>query len=667
MIMKKVFNSLFVIIAAMVTFAGCAKQEIDAPATPETKTVQFFAESIETKTAFGTPVGNSYPTLWTANDKEVKLLLNLNDEYVAGVTASGDFTSASFNVDVKTDGTESPYQFCAISPSTVFLGKNDERFAVTIPTSQTPLKNSVDEAAQILYALSDSFDEIPETVDLDFKHFTAYGNLSFTNLNLGDAKVTSIAITSSIDFANRWNCFVDDESFGENSGASTITLITSATENLWFACAPVGDMNGKTLTFTINTDKGPLVKTVTLGAKHKFESGRIAKMTVDMKDIEFEKSKVYELVTDASELTLDSEIIIVASDYNFALSTTQNGNNRGQAAVNKSEDKSTITDPGNDVQVLIIGEGASEETISLNTGVTYLYAPGGGNYLRETTTLNENASWNISVTEGGIATIKASRNDRNWMRYNSSNNPPIFSCYTSGQTDVSIYKLQGTGSAPLPKLSAPVVTAGLNDDETGVNVSWNKVENATSYVISGIGDDVETTETSYSFIDVASGTYTVTVTAKADGYKSASSETSVTVPYVNTGSAKTYTLTIVSGDLEKKSGSGYAAYNGTHTLKAYASDNSTMDVVINTSQVMPGSNPSGTLQFQASKGTLYNVTDLGTIVSVDFEINQGSGISAVIGTIQNPTTETAGGSYFVVKKTTSSAGYLNSITITFQK
>ena len=50
--MKKVFNSLFVIIAAMVAFAGCQKEENNAPATPETKTVQFFANSIETKTEF---------------------------------------------------------------------------------------------------------------------------------------------------------------------------------------------------------------------------------------------------------------------------------------------------------------------------------------------------------------------------------------------------------------------------------------------------------------------------------------------------------------------------------------------------------------------------------------------------------------------------------------
>ena len=533
MIMKKVFNSLFVIIAAMVTFAGCAKQEIEAPTTVETKTVQFYAESIETKTAFGTPDGTTYPTLWTENDKEIKLLLNLTEEAAAKITTSDDFTSATFEADFKGE-VDAPYTFCAISPSTVYLGKTTERFSVTIPMTQTPTAKSVDEAAQILYAVSDSYKEFPETVSFNFKHFTAYGKVSFINLNLDGAKVTSVAITSSVPFANRWNCFVTDETFAENTGASTITLETAATENLWFACAPVGEMNGETLTFTINTDKGPLSKTVTLGEKHKFEAGRIAKMKVDMDGIEFSKSKVYELVTDESDLTVDSKIIIVASGYDQALSTTQNSNNRAQAAVTKSSDKSTITDPGNDVQVITIGEGSTDGTLSFCVGEEYLYAPGGGNYLRKTTTLNANASWEVSIAESGVATIKANRSDRNWLRYNSTNNPPIFSCYTSGQADVSIYKLQGTGSTPLPKLSAPTVTAQLNADETGIYVSWDTVNNATTYVVSCTGEeDVEVTGTTYVFEDLSAGDYTIVVTAKADGYRSAKSEAIVvTVPFV---------------------------------------------------------------------------------------------------------------------------------------
>lgn len=660
--MKKSISLVLVIIAAMVAFAGCVKQEADAPATAETKTVQFVAESIETKTTFGTPDGTTYPTLWTANDKEVKLLLNLNEEFVAGISGvADDFTSASFSADVKIkddNGSVAPYQFCAISPSEAYLGKTDQRFAVTIPTSQTPLENSVDEKAQILYALSGSYDELPETVELNFKHFTAYGKLSFKNLELGGANVTSVAITSSVNFANRWNCFIADESFGENSGASTITLNTSATENLWFACAPVGEMNGNTLTFTINTDKGPLSKTVTLGEKHKFEAGRIAKMTVDMAGVAFEESKVYELVTDASDLTVDSKIIIVASGYNYAMSTTQNNNNRGQAAVTKSDDKSTIKDPGNDVQVLTIGDGSIDETISLSTGEKYLYAPGGSNnYLRETTTINANASWTVSIADG-VATIMAKIDGRNWLRYNSSSF--IFSCYGSGQNDVSIYKLQGTGSVPLPKLSAPEVTAELNDDKTGIDVSWSAVENATSYVVSCTNqEDVTVTSgTSYSFTELAAGTYTITVTARADGYKSATSAAvSATVPYVNTGSAKTYTFTITKENFTTKS---YADNNKEKTIIATAKDGSTIDVTWISNQVMQQNN---TMQWQKNNGCIYNITDLGSIVSVTIDSTEGT-FSEYIGTTKEPTTNATGG-YFQIK-VGSAIGKVNSITVEFE-
>ena len=530
MIMKRVFKSLFVIVAAMVTCAGCAKQEVDAPATTETKTVQFFAESIETKTAFGTPDGTTYPTLWTGNDEAVKMSLNYASPKDADVKVSDDFTTASFTSEI-TDDESGAYVFYAMSPASAYNSFNatSKYLSATISTTQTPLANSVDEKAQVLYAISEQFDEMPSSVSLNFKHFTAYGKLSFVNLNLDGATVTSVSIESSVDFAGRWNYMVETGDFQVNSGSSVIELNTSNTENLWFACAPV-DMNNQTLTFTVNTDKGPLSKTVTLTDK-KFEAGKIATMKVDMAGVKFTESVVYELVTDPSELTVDSEIIIVASDYNVALSTTQNNNNRGQAAVTK--DGNTISDPNSAVQVITIEDGTKDGTVAFNVGGGYLFAAASGsNYLRTEDDLSDNSSWAVTIA-GGVATIKAQgTNTRNWLRYNSaSNNGQLFSCYASGQSDVSIYKRQGTGSAPLPKLATPVVTVELNDDETGIDVSWETVENATSYVISGIGDDVETTETSYSFEDLSSGTYNVTVTANADGYKSAtSSPARVTVP-----------------------------------------------------------------------------------------------------------------------------------------
>lgn len=640
----------------MIAFSGCTKEEIKNPVS-ETKTVQFVAESIETKTAFGTPDGTTYPTLWTENDKKIVLALNGANSDV-NIEVAPDFKTARFNAEVEDDGSGS-YQFFALSPSTAKNNISETVISANIWTSQTPLENSVDENVQVLYSVSETYQEIPSTVSMTFKHFTAYGNLSFENLNLGGAVVNSVAITSSTNIAGRWNYVVESGEYVVNSGSSTITLTTEETENLWFACAPVGSMEEETLTFTINTDKGTLSKKVTLTSTHKFEAGKIAKMVVDMADIAMTEPVVYELVTNVDELTPDSKVIIVAAESNVALSTTQNSNNRGEAGVTKSNEQLTIENPSDAVQILTIEEGNSTETIAFYTGTGYLYAASSGsNYLRTETNKSDNSSWSVTI-ENGIATVKAQgANTRNWLRYNS--NSKMFSCYASGQNDISIYKRQGTGSAPLPKLTAPVVTAELNGDETGINVSWQAVENATSYVISGIGDDVETTETSYSFEELSSGTYNVTVTAKADGYKSATSAAvSATIPYVNTGSAKTYKFTITKDDFNTSS---YANNNNDKITTATSEDGSTIDVTWTSYQVMQ---QSSTMQWQKNNGYIFNKTDLGSIVSVTVDSSAGT-FTQYIGTSENPTTNVDGGGYFKIM-VGSVTGKVNSITVVFQK
>lgn len=156
-----------------------------------------------------------------------------------------------------------------------------------------------------------------------------------------------------------------------------------------------------------------------------------------------EGTDAYVLVKDANDLAVGKEIVIVASKYNVALSTTQNTNNRAQAAVTKNEDNITFE---NDVQILTLKAGTVDGTYAFYTGSGYLYAASSGsNHLKTQETNNANGSWKIEVTSAGVATIKAQgTNTRNWLRYNSSNNPPLFSCYSSGQADVSIYMKAGT-------------------------------------------------------------------------------------------------------------------------------------------------------------------------------------------------------------------------------
>ena len=290
--MKKVFNSFFVIIAAMVTFAGCAKQEIDAPATPETKTVQFFANSIETKTVFGTPEGTSYPTLWNVGDK-VKVLLNIEQvsgtEKIAEVECEADLAeSARFEVAFAPNTAPESYTYYAVCPSSAYNAKSsaDGRITVIIPTDQTPLETTVDKDAQIIYAVAPA-DADQTSVDMDFHHLTAYGKLTLKNLP-EDISVSEVKIVApdGLYISGKWNYLVADGSIAAHKEATmnALTIKTTRTTDIWFACGPV-DVSNKTLTLTVTTNEGDFVKELNFPANRKFEAGKIAKFTVDMTGI----------------------------------------------------------------------------------------------------------------------------------------------------------------------------------------------------------------------------------------------------------------------------------------------------------------------------------------------------------------------------------------------
>ena len=169
-----------------------------------------------------------------------------------------------------------------------------------------------------------------------------------------------------------------------------------------------------------------------------------------------ETTETWTLVTDASTLSVGDKVVIAAAEYNFALSTDQRSNNRNQASITKNSNTITITD---DVQVMTLEAGTIASTYAFNTGSGYLYAASSTkNYLKTESSLTANSSWVISIGDNGVATIKAQgTNTRNWLRYNSTNGDPgpIFSCYSSGQSDVSVYRLEGAneggGETPEPE------------------------------------------------------------------------------------------------------------------------------------------------------------------------------------------------------------------------
>ena len=148
----------------------------------------------------------------------------------------------------------------------------------------------------------------------------------------------------------------------------------------------------------------------------------------------------YTLLTDVGELVAGDKIVIAAKDSNYALSTNQKSNNRGQAAITKNSNNTITFD--SDVQILTVQEGKTAGTFALYTGSGYLYAASSSsNHLKTETTLSSNSSWSISIANG-TTTIKATGDfTRNVMQYNQTSS--LFACYSSAsQKPIVIYRLK---------------------------------------------------------------------------------------------------------------------------------------------------------------------------------------------------------------------------------
>ena len=240
--------------------------------------------------------------------------------------------------------------------------------------------------------------------------------------------------------------------------------------------------------------------------------------------------ETWTLVTNASDLKVGDQVVIAAKDYNVAISTTQNSNNRGQATVTKSGDNMVITF-GADVQVLTLEAGTKSNTFGLNTGNGYLYAASSsGNQMKTQTTNNDNGSWSISISNG-TATIKANgTNSRNVMQYNQSSS--LFACYSSAsQKALSIYKKVTSSGGETPE---PVIVKTLKSIAvTGMKTTYEQ------------GDI-------FKFNGTCTATYSVTKDGVAQADETAEvTPTSVSTPNMNTIGTQTVTVTYSEGGVEK--------------------------------------------------------------------------------------------------------------------
>lgn len=156
------------------------------------------------------------------------------------------------------------------------------------------------------------------------------------------------------------------------------------------------------------------------------------------------------LVTNASQISIGSEVIIAANGYDYAVSTTQNSNNRGQAAITKTGNALTYE---SSVAVFTLESGNISGSYAFGTGNGYLYAVNAtSNYLRTQNSLDDKASFYITPSSDGTCLITSayfvsgtSGVGNVPMQYNSQG---MFACYPKAtQKPLSLYVAESAGGA----------------------------------------------------------------------------------------------------------------------------------------------------------------------------------------------------------------------------
>ena len=426
-------------LSALTVLAGCRNQEQEIQDPSSLKTVRFHAETDETRTAFAEAVNGVYETRWTGNDSEILLSLNYGKAEKSAVKVSADGRTASFEAAFDASAASAPYTFYAVSPASAARAISPSRkaWSVSIAADQTPSALSVDEAAQLLVAKSAAGAKLPEEVALHFSHLTAYGRISLRNLELGDAKVQKVDLTFSTPVVGEWY-WGEDGSLTSNGDSHTITLHTDAADDLWFACAPV-DVSGQTLKLVLFTDHGNMEKEITFPEGRSFASGKVARFSVDMAGVEFQKGIVFVPLTDVSLLKEGDTYLILSADGAYALGPQASSGTEYRERVPVSVKDGILVNPG-DATLLELRRGSSTGTWSFHTDSGYLAADKTGDALRTIAGRSNFSSWEISIS-GKEAKLKAQKGESTYLRYSSSSSR--FTCYSSAtaQKGIILYRM----------------------------------------------------------------------------------------------------------------------------------------------------------------------------------------------------------------------------------
>ena len=533
-IMKKIMKPFVLVAVAAMALASCQKNEIPAP---EKQDVHFTINAgIETKTSIvesedkdenGKPI---YHAQWDGNEELGVLFAapdaETKDTDVVRLKNAESGSLASFQGTVTVD--EPAGTFYAFYPAEAFKrGYMEGDSRLDLKNVQKPTATSFDPSCDILVAKPYDYEVVDGKVVADGLEFARLMSVLRIDLksefaDIQNEFVESVSFTAGdVEITGYARIFLDNPKFDKwaSNGAqwcsvtanydSDLVSINGTSNSVYLVIAPVTIPANKDLTFEIKTKNYNISKTIK-SPEMKFTAGKVSKINLTIAADNCDKID--------TSIDYSGEYLIVNTDLTKAASKWANGNNLPAVNLESENGVVYVTDNLADCKMTITketeGENAGKYTIQDAAG-KYLYAAGGSgsnpsNHLKGS---DSEYYWTIDKNGDKFTLISLSGATRNILRYNGTNNPPIFSCYGSGQSDVTLYKYSDLAPDTRQKLEITTATLNLESDASTGSIDVTAENLPSDLQVRALTAEDAQEEVNWLTVTYADGKITYTATA----------------------------------------------------------------------------------------------------------------------------------------------------------
>lgn len=509
-------SALLSVILAVVALPGCHSLPADMEDGNSDGTnhcLSFVCSETEVRTSLGE---NLTTTHWDEFDTKDRFRV-----YENGVSGTANAVSVSGGILSLTAS------FPGTVPGTatykaLYSSAGDSSDEAVVPSVQYPRKDCFDPASEVLVAqpLTVLETSLREELTFCFARAAAVSRMTLKNLEAGE-KLCKVEILADNVISGAMDVLYDGMKVSVNASgdgvSKKITLLYSKDNivgndgvfDTWFTSLPARISK---LDFEVTTDRN--VYSISFsGLNMTWVTDCVSTFGLPLSGaVKIPLIKNFTLADDVSQLCAGDKVVIACNSKGMVATDISN-NVLGNASAVFSTDKSTIVS---------LPESALQMTLSGSSTSGWEFINDNGQKLGCTTV--KKLAWNSGETlwkivngSNGQIEIKSSKDSYGKLQYNSQS--PRFTTYTSSQTPVQLYRIQGSPVPDEPRQLNMNAVECTERTQTSLTFSWTSVKNCSGYSVSfDNGSSHTVTSTSYTATGLKPGTtYSVSVIALGDG------------------------------------------------------------------------------------------------------------------------------------------------------